>query len=53
MKKYTVVLEYNFGKVVSYETEKLPKMINECVLQVNEVYFSLVNVENYYTTENT
>lgn len=53
MKKYTVIVEYNYGKVRTYETDQRPKMVNDAVVKINEEYLNLVNVGFFHTIENT
>lgn len=56
MKKYNIQLLINPQMTFSYwkgvESDEAPKKINDGVIQIGEVYFNAINVEEMIITEN-
>ena len=56
MKKYNIQLLINSPTTFSYwkglESDKAPKKINDGVIQIGEVYYNAINVEEIIVIEN-
>jgi len=56
MKKYNIQLLINPQTTFSYwkgvESDKPPKKINDGVIQIGEVYYNAINIEEMIITEN-